>query len=493
MENQIDRFLRLLIETHGSDLHISAGRVPQMRIHGAITPIEGEPVWESDRVLGLLKEIMPERNIKELVEEWDTDCAYQIPGLARFRVNGFRDMNGFGTVLRQIPEKIPTFEELNLPPAIRDFCYLTKGLVVVTGPTGSGKSTTLSAIIDNINRTRNEHIITIEDPVEFVHKPQKCLINQREVHRDTESFARALRAALREDPDIVLVGEMRDLETMETAIETAETGHLVFATLHTNTAASTVERMIDKFPAERQNQIRSMLADTLKGVVAQTLCRRRDGKGRAAAFEVLVVNTSVAALIREAKTHMLPSVLQTGRKEGMQTFGDELTRLAAKGIISEEEAYNKAVDKVEIETKFKMAGVSMDFKKRAEQEDRARRLERARGPFDQIKQAWETNAGDNNALLAYAWALATSPFDELRDGKLALKLAERGSSALRDRDPYALTVVAAARAENGDFRKAADLSRKAAELYEKNGDSVKAAAQQPRIALFEKNMPFRDE
>ena len=313
------------------------------------------------------------------------------------------------------------------------------------------------------------------------------------MHRDTESFARALRAALREDPDIVLVGEMRDLETMETAIETAETGHLVFATLHTNTAASTVERMIDKFPAERQNQIRSMLADTLKGVVAQTLCRRRDGKGRAAAFEVLVVNTSVAALIREAKTHMLPSVLQTGRKEGMQTFGDELTRLAAKGIISEEEAYNKAVDKVEIETKFKMAGVSMEFKKRAEQEDRARRLERARGPFDQIKQAWETNAGDNNALLAYAWALATSPFEELRDGKLALKLAERGSSALRDRDPYALTVVAAARAENGDFRKAADLSRKAAELYEKNGDSVKAAAQQPRIALFEKNMPFRDE
>ena len=208
---------------------------------------------------------------------------------------------------------------------------------------------------------------------------------------------------------------------------------------------------------------------------------------------MLVVNTSVAALIREAKTHMLPSVLQTGRKEGMQTFGDELTRLAAKGIISEEEAYNKAVDKVEIETKFKMAGVSMDFKKRAEQEDRARRLERARGPFEQVKKAWETNAGDTNATLAYAWALATSPFDELRDGKLALKLAERGSSALRDRDPYALTVVAAARAENGDFRKAADLSRKAAELYEKNGDSVKAAAQQPRIALFEKNMPFRDE
>ena len=493
MANQIDRFLTYLIQNKGSDLHLSAGRTPLVRIHGEIVPIPGEPELSGDAIDGMLREIMPPKNVKELAEEWDTDCAYEIPGLARFRVNGFRDMNGVGCVLRQIPEKIPTFEELNLPPAIRDFCYLSKGLVVVTGPTGSGKSTTLSAIIDHINRTRNEHIITIEDPVEFVHKPQKCLINQREVHRDTESFQRALRAALREDPDIVLVGEMRDLETMETAIETAETGHLVFATLHTNTAASTVERMIDKFPAERQNQIRSMLADTLKGVVAQTLCRRRGGTGRAAAFEILVVNTSVSALIREAKTHMLPSVMQTGRKEGMQTFGDELTRLAAKGVITTEEAYTKAVDKTEIETKFKMAGLSMDFKAKAEAEEHERRLTLARGPHDQLRQDYEQNPGDPAAALAWAWALSTSPFAELRDGKAALKIAERASSASRDRDPAALAVVAAARAECGDFRRAADLTRKAVELYQKAGEAVRAGALGPRVTLFEKGMPYRDE
>lgn len=353
----IDRFLKKLVEVQGSDLHLSAKRAPYMRVHGFLYPIAGEPVLSGDEILGLLKEIMPGKNIEELELSRDTDCAYAIQGLSRFRVNGFRDMYGFGVVIRVIPDRIPTFEELSLPPVLKEFCMLSKGLVVVTGPTGSGKSTTLAAMIDYINRNRNEHIITIEDPIEFVHHPMKCVINQREVHRDTGSFARALRAALREDPDIVLVGEIRDLETMEIAIETAETGHLVFSTLHTNTAVSTVERMVDKFPANRQNQIRSMLSDTLKGVVAQTLCKKIAG-GRVAAFEVLVINSPVAALIREAKTHMLPSVVQTSKNIGMQNFSEELSRLASKGIITAEEAYIKAVDKPEIETKFRLSGVT---------------------------------------------------------------------------------------------------------------------------------------
>jgi twitching motility protein PilT len=352
----IDRFLVKLVSMSGSDLHLYAKRVPHVRVHGVIQPLEGEPMLSGDQILGLLKEIIPPKNFEELSQTKDTDCAYSIEGLARFRVNGFRDMNGFGTVIRVIPDKIPTFEQLCLPPVIKDFCMLSKGLVVVTGPTGSGKSTTLAAMIDFINRHRSEHIITIEDPIEFVHTPIKCALNQREVHRDTQSFARALRAALREDPDIVLVGEVRDLETMEIAIETAETGHVVFATLHTNSAVSTVDRIIDKFPMNRQNQIRSMLADSLKGVIAQTLCRKIGG-GRIAAFEVLVVNSAVAALIREAKTHMLPSIIQTSKNVGMQSFTDELTRLTLMKLISPEEAYIKAVDKAEIETKFRLAGI----------------------------------------------------------------------------------------------------------------------------------------
>jgi twitching motility protein PilT len=352
----IDRLLVKLVSMSGSDLHLYANRVPLIRVHGIIQALENEPVVSSDQVLGLLKDIFPPKNFEELSQTKDTDCAYSIEGLARFRVNGFRDMNGYGTVIRVIPDEIPTFEQLCLPPVIKEFCMLSKGLIVVTGPTGSGKSTTLSAMIDFINRNRSEHIITIEDPIEFVHTPKNCAINQREVHRDTQSFARALRAVLREDPDIVLVGEIRDLETMEIAIETAETGHVVFATLHTNNAVATVDRIIDKFPANRQNQIRSMLADSLKGVVAQTLCHKISG-GRVAAFEVLVVNSPVAALIREAKTHMLLSVIQTSKNVGMQNFCDELTRLTLTKQITPEEAYMKAVDKAEIETKFRLSGI----------------------------------------------------------------------------------------------------------------------------------------
>ncbi len=488
----IDRFLIPLVSSMGSDLHLSAGRPPYMRVHGTLAPVPGEPSFSSEQIFALLKEIMPKGNIEQLENEWDTDCAYEIPGTARFRVNGFRDMNGYGTVLRVIPENIPTFEELNLPDILRDFCMLSKGLVIVTGPTGSGKSTTLSAMVDYINRTRNEHIITIEDPIEFVHTPQQCIINQREVHRDTHSFARALRAALREDPDIVLVGEIRDLETMEIVIETAETGHLVFATLHTNTAATTVERMIDKFPAARQNQIRSMLSDTLKGVVAQTLCKKTDG-GRIAAFEVLVVTTPVAALIREAKTHMLPTVMQTGKASGMQTFSDELTRLAAKGIISAEDAYIKAIDKSDIETKFKLAGISLEFKKKAEEAAREARMAKSRETLQAAQAELAADPKNAAALCDVAWILATSPFAELRDGKGAVKLAEKADSLLRGKDAKALEVLGVAQAECGSFRRALDATRRAAALYTQAGDTVHAAALTTRLSMFEQNKPYRDE
>ena len=490
---KIDRYLEALVAGHGSDLHMSATRQPFVRIHGSLCPIEGEPAYSSEQILEFLKEILPEENYEQLHLRWDTDCAYEIPGVARFRVNGFRDMHGFGCVLRVIPERIPSFEDLALPPVMRDLCNLSKGLVVITGPTGSGKSTTLAALIDHINRSRAEHIITIEDPVEFVHKPLKCVINQREVHRDTKSFAGALRAALREDPDIVLVGEMRDLETMEIAIETAETGHLVFATLHTNTAATTVERIIDKFPEGRQNQIRSMLSDTLRGVVAQTLCRREDTAGRIAAFEVLVVTTAVAALIREAKTHMLPSVMQTGRAVGMQTFGDELTRLASKGIVSPEEAYRKAVDKAEIETKFALAGIGLEFKKREEAESYERSLALASEVLKQTRASYNENPKSPEYQMALAWQLATSPYKELRDGKLALRLAEQASGAFHDKDPDYLAVVAAACSELGNFRRAIELTKRAMTLYVERGDSIKAASMKSRATMFEKEKPYRDE
>ena len=476
----------------GSDLHLSAGRPPYIRVHGTLLPLENEPPLSGAQIFDLFKEAMPEANVTQLENEWDTDCAYEIPGVARFRVNGFRDMYGYGAVLRMIPENIPSFEELNLPEVMREFCMLSKGLVVVTGPTGSGKSTTLAAMVDYINRNRNEHIITIEDPIEFVHKPKSCIINQREVHRDTKNFARALRAALREDPDIVLVGEIRDLETMENAIETAETGHLVFATLHTNTAATTVERMIDKFPHEQQNQIRSMLSDTLKGVVAQTLCKKTDG-GRIAAFEVLVVNTAVAALIREAKTHMLGSVMQTGKAQGMQTFSEELTRLAKKGIISTEDAYIKAIDKADIETKLQLAGLSLDFKKKGEESVRLARMAKPREMLKAALDTLENDRTNTEALCTAAWIMAASPFAELRNGRDALKMAEKACSLLKDKDARALEVLGVAQAENKSFRRAIDATRRAIAIYTQEGKEVKASALNSRLILFEKGQPYRDE
>jgi twitching motility protein PilT len=317
------------------------------------------PPISNEQMLQVLYEITPQINRTEFEQTCDTDFAYEIPGCARFRCNLFNDRTGVGAVFRQIPSEVLSAEQLNLPKAALDMCMLSKGLVVVTGPTGSGKSTTLAAMIDYVNRTRTDHIITIEDPIEFVHKNKRCLINQREVHRHTQSFKRALRAALREDPDIVLVGEMRDLETIEIAIETAETGHLVFGTLHTNTAPSTVDRIIDQFPADRQNQIRTMMASSLKGVIAQTLCKKKP-KGRVAALEILVVNTAVAANIREGKSHGIVSAMQMGGKLGMKLMNDSLLEFVKAGVVDPTEAYIKAVNKEDILAKLNSIGAKVE-------------------------------------------------------------------------------------------------------------------------------------
>jgi twitching motility protein PilT len=366
----IDALFQRMVQEGASDLHMTSGCVPMFRLHGDMVPVEGCPVITPEQMQSVLFEIAPDDNKKQFLAENDTDFAYELADLARFRVNLFRDRKGPGAVFRQIPTKVLTVEQLGLPKAVIDLCHLTKGLVVVTGPTGSGKSTTLAAMIDYINRSRREHIITIEDPVEFVHEDKSCRINQREVHRHTHSFKRALRAALREDPDIVLVGEMRDLETVEIAIETAETGHLVFGTLHTNTAMSTVDRIIDQFSADRQAQVRTMLASSLKGVIAQTLCKRLP-KGRVAALEIMVVNTAIASNIREGKTHQLVSAMQTGAKYGMRLLNDSLEELVKQGVVDPMEAYLKSVNKEEMMNKLTKLGITIDLSAGAEMAEAA--------------------------------------------------------------------------------------------------------------------------
>lgn len=359
MVDRMEALFRQMAEVGASDLHLSADVVPMVRKDGKIQQLEcAEGVLTPDLIAELLTSIMPEKNREEFARRSDTDFAYEILGLARFRCNVFRDRKGMGGVFRIIPSKILTAEDLGLSNAIMDLCNLSKGLVVVTGPTGSGKSTTLCAMIDAINKNRDDHILTIEDPIEFVHENQKCLINQREVHNHTESFKDALRAALREDPDIVLVGEMRDLETISIAIETAETGHLVFGTLHTTTAASTVDRIIDQFPADRQQQIRVMLSESLKGVIAQTLLPKKGG-GRVAALEVLIVTPAISNLIREGKTFQIPSAMQTGKTHGMVVLNDALFALVQKGIVEPRDAYIKAVDKVGFETMLTRGGFKL--------------------------------------------------------------------------------------------------------------------------------------
>ena len=354
----IDQLLGQLCAQGASDLHVCVGMPPLMRKDGDIQPLASDaPVLDTAAITSLLQEIMPPANRAEFEARHDTDFAHEIQGLARFRANVFADRKGMGAVFRVIPSAILSAEALNLSSHILQLCSLTKGLVLVTGPTGSGKSTTLCALVDYINRHRHEHIITIEDPIEFVHPNKSCLINQREVRTHTDSFKAALRAALREDPDIILVGELRDLETIAIAIETAETGHLVFGTLHTTTAASTVDRVIDQFPADRQAQIRVMLSESLKGVIAQTLCRKVGG-GRVAALEVLLVNAAISNLIREGKTFQLPSMMQVGKANGMVMLNDALFELVKARTITREEALLKSVDKAGMETMLKRLGVA---------------------------------------------------------------------------------------------------------------------------------------
>jgi twitching motility protein PilT len=341
---RIDAFFKLMTDLGASDLHVVAGSQPVLRIRGDMKRIKYK-ILDDDELTSMLYEIAPEEKIKVFEETGDIDFAYELPGLARFRANFFRQLNGVGAVFRLIPSNIMTADQLGLPPVITQLAMLHKGLVLVTGPTGSGKSTTLAAIIDYANKHRKDHIITVEDPVEFVHHSHGCIVNHREVGRHTRSFAAALRAALREDPDIILVGEMRDLETIQLAIEAAATGHLVFGTLHTQSAAKTVDRIIDVFPANQQAQIRSTLSDSLKAVVAQTLFKRIDVKGRCAALEILICTPACANLIRESKTFQIPSTIQTGRKYGMQSLDNAIEDLMKKGWISVEEAYSKSTDK----------------------------------------------------------------------------------------------------------------------------------------------------
>jgi twitching motility protein PilT len=353
-ERALGELLKALVQSSSSDLHLRVSEPPVFRTHGEMRR-QATPAVTSEQLELMLLSVMPERNRAEWKETGDSDFAYEIPGLARFRVNAARDRRGPLAVFRVIPAQVVTVDQLRISKEVQQLCQLTKGLVLITGPTGSGKSTTLCALVDLVNRTRTDHIITIEDPIEFVHENKKCVITQRQVGSHTDSFKSALRAALREDPDIVLVGEMRDLETVAIAIETAETGHLVFGTLHTTTAASTVDRIIDQFSADRQAQIRVMLSESLKGVVSQTLCKRLAG-GRVAAREILLSTPAISNLIREGKTFQIPSIIQTSKQLGMVTLNDALLELVEKKEISPDEAYTRSAEKAGLVGSLKSKG-----------------------------------------------------------------------------------------------------------------------------------------
>lgn len=342
--SKLDQLLRRMVAEHASDLHLSSGQRPRWRIDGTLYEIADAPVPGSEELLKLIDPVMPERNRTIFEQDHDTDFAYSIPNISRFRVNLFRDLKGVGAVFRQIPNRIFSVEQLGLPDPIHSICEIPTGLVLVTGPSRCGKSTTLAAIIDSINKNRQAHIITLEDPIEFIHHSAGCLVNQREVGSHTGSFARALRAALREDPDVILVGEMSDLETVSLAIETANTGHLVFGILRTHTAIGAIAQIVDMFPADEQGQIRGLLSKTIKGVIAQTLCKRIGG-GRAAALEIMVPDPAMAALMRDGKTDQLMNAMRTGRTRGNRVLNNELARLVSEGVIEPEEALSRAVDK----------------------------------------------------------------------------------------------------------------------------------------------------
>ncbi len=344
---QINAFFKMLSEHGGSDLHLCAGSQPLMRLQGDLQRIKYKP-FDNDELRKLLYEITPEDVIKEFEETGDVDFAYEVPGLARYRVNFFMQQRGIAAVFREIPQIILTLEQLGLPEQLRDLVMLDKGIVLITGPTGSGKSTTLAAMMDWANSNRKDHVLTIEDPIEFVHKNRSCLFNQREVGRHTKSFKAALRGALREDPDIILVGEMRDYETIALALEAAETGHLVLSTLHTVSAVKTVDRIVEVFPEEMQAQVRTSFADSFRAIISQALLKKKDGTGRVAALDILIGIPSVRNLIRKGENHQIPSVMQTGKHHGMQPMDDHIVELFQQGIISAVVAVKHALDKEKV-------------------------------------------------------------------------------------------------------------------------------------------------
>lgn len=342
---KIDSFFQIMFDQGASDLHLVSGQKPVLRLQGELERIEGQGTLHHEALLEMVREITPPHKFEHFIQTGDIDFGYEIQGMARFRANLFNQKYGCAAVFRQIPDKVLSAEELGLPSVLTKAAMLHKGLVLVTGPTGSGKSTTLAAMIDYANKNRKSHIITVEEPIEFVHQSQGCIVNHREVGLHTQTFAAALKGALREDPDIILVGEMRDLETIALAIEAAATGHLVFGTLHTESAAKTVDRVIEVFPHQEQAQIRNTLSTALKVVVAQNLFKRIDKRGRCAALEILVCTPALGNMIRESKTYQIPSVMQTGKSVGMQSLDDAIQDLLNKKWISAEEAYDKCVDK----------------------------------------------------------------------------------------------------------------------------------------------------
>ena len=345
---RIDSILQLVQAQGASDLHLVSGSPPMLRLHGDLTAIEYAPLT-SDVIVGLLAEIMTEDQMMRYQALEEVDFAYEVPGVVRLRCNVYQQAHGMAAAFRLLPTRILTLEQLGLPASILRFAELNRGLVVVTGPPGCGKSTTLAAIVDHINRTRRKHVITLEDPIEYVHQNQLCLMNQREVGSNTRSFTAALRASLREDPNVILVGEMRDRESLALAISAAETGQLVLGSLHTQSAIATVDRIIDAFPSDQQNQVRAQLAESLKGIVAQKLVKRADGRGRVAAVEILFATHAVSNLIREKKTFQLSSVMQTSKRDGMQTFDDSVLALVRAGTVAPEEAAGYGIDPEAIE------------------------------------------------------------------------------------------------------------------------------------------------
>ena len=338
----IDVLLERVVELNASDLHITAGAPPIIRVRGSLVALDGYPLLTPEMTRDLLYRILSTEKQKHLEIDRQIDLSYGVGGLARFRMNVYLQRDSVAAAFRTIPATLQTLEELGLPTSLNDLAHKPRGLVLVTGPTGSGKSTTLAAMIDEINRTRNDHIITIEDPIEFLHRHKRCIVNQREVGTDASSFSAALRAALRQDPDVILLGEMRDLETISTAITAAETGHLVFATLHTQTAPSTIDRIIDVFPAAQQEQVRTQLAAAIQGIVTQTLIPTADGGGRVAALEILFPDDAIRNLIRQGKTEQIYSYMQTGTKRGMQTMEQALADYVLRSVITREEALTRS-------------------------------------------------------------------------------------------------------------------------------------------------------